>query len=120
MSVKAAQLLGLWGPWQCQVSRDADCLCHRSYSPIRVFLEPLVDGDLLKAGKPAGPTGPGPKLRPAQGGCSLTDGMITSVYWETPLVGPVPRGHRFLVILEIPDVHKANAACVCTFGRLFI
>jgi len=74
----------------------------------------------LKAGKPAGPTGLGPKLRPAQGGCSLTDGMITSVYWETPLVGPVPQGHRFLVILEIPDVHKANAACVCTFGRLFI
>ena len=28
---------GLWGPWQCQVCRDTDCLPCRSYSPIRVF-----------------------------------------------------------------------------------
>ena len=28
---------GLWGPWRCQVCRDTDYLCHRSYGPIRVF-----------------------------------------------------------------------------------
>ena len=37
LSVKVAQLLGLWGPWQCQVCRDTDCLHRRSYGPIRVF-----------------------------------------------------------------------------------
>ena len=26
-----AQLLGLQGPWQHQMCRDTDCLCHRSY-----------------------------------------------------------------------------------------
>ena len=31
------QLLGLRGPWRCQVCRDTDCLCSRSYGPIRVF-----------------------------------------------------------------------------------
>ena len=45
LNVKAVQLLGLWGPWWRQVSRDTDCLCCRSYGPIRVFFEPLVDGD---------------------------------------------------------------------------
>ena len=30
----AAWLVGLW---QHQVCRDMDCLCHRSYGPIRVF-----------------------------------------------------------------------------------
>ena len=38
LSVKVAQLLGLEGPWQCQVCRDTDCFHHRSYGPIRVFL----------------------------------------------------------------------------------
>jgi len=37
LSVMVAQLLGLQGPWQCQVCRDMDCLHHRSYSSIRVF-----------------------------------------------------------------------------------
>ena len=37
--MKVAQLLGLWGPWQCQVCRDTDCLHHRSYGPIRVFFQ---------------------------------------------------------------------------------
>ena len=37
LSMKMAQLLGLRGPWQCQVCRDMDCLLHRSYGPIRVF-----------------------------------------------------------------------------------
>ena len=37
LSVKVAQLLGLQGPWWHQVFRDTDCLCHRSYGPIRVF-----------------------------------------------------------------------------------
>ena len=39
--MKVAQLLGLWGPWQ-QVCRDADCLCRRSYGPLRVFFQLLV------------------------------------------------------------------------------
>ena len=37
LSVKVAQLLGLWGPWQCQVYRDTDCLHCKSYDLIRVF-----------------------------------------------------------------------------------
>jgi len=37
LSVKVVQLLGLWGPWWRQVYRDMDCLCRRSYGPIRVF-----------------------------------------------------------------------------------
>jgi len=37
LSMKVVQLLGLWGPWQCQVCRDTDCLCSRSYVPIGVF-----------------------------------------------------------------------------------
>ena len=45
LSVKMAQLLGLQGPWRCQVYRDMDYLHHRSYGHIRVFLfEPLVAG----------------------------------------------------------------------------
>ena len=40
-----AQLLGLWGLWQGKVFRDMDCLCHRSYGPIRVFFEDSVAGD---------------------------------------------------------------------------
>ena len=39
LSMKVAQLLGLQGPWWHQVRRDTDCLCHRSYSPIRVFFQ---------------------------------------------------------------------------------
>ena len=39
LSMKVAQLLGLQGPWWHQVCRDTDCLCHRSYSPIRVFFQ---------------------------------------------------------------------------------
>ena len=39
LSVTVAQLLGLWGPWWRQVCRDMDCLCHRSYGPIRVFFQ---------------------------------------------------------------------------------
>ena len=39
LSVKAAQLLGLRAPWQHQVCRDVDCLCGRSYGPIRVFFQ---------------------------------------------------------------------------------
>ena len=34
---EVVQLLGLRGPWRHQVCRDVDCLCHRSYGPIRVF-----------------------------------------------------------------------------------
>ena len=37
LSVKVAQLLGLWGPWQHQVCRDTDCVCCRNYGPIRAF-----------------------------------------------------------------------------------
>ena len=37
LRVKVAQLLGLWGTWWCQVCRDKDCLCCRSYGPIRVL-----------------------------------------------------------------------------------
>ena len=36
LNKKLAQLLGLRGPWRCQVCRDMDCLHHRSYGPIRV------------------------------------------------------------------------------------
>ena len=42
------QLLGLQGPWHCQVCRDTDCLCCRSYGPNRLFFfffEPPVAGD---------------------------------------------------------------------------
>ena len=34
-------VLGLQGPWQCQVCRDTDCLHHRSYGPISLFLSLL-------------------------------------------------------------------------------
>ena len=37
LSMKMAQLLGLWGPWLHQVCKDMDCLLHRSYGLIRVF-----------------------------------------------------------------------------------
>ena len=37
LSMKVVQLLGLQGPWQCQVCKDTDCLHRRSYGPIRVF-----------------------------------------------------------------------------------
>ena len=39
LNMKVAQLLGLQGPWQCQVYRDTDPLCCRSYGPIRVFFQ---------------------------------------------------------------------------------
>ena len=39
LSMKVIQLLGLQGPWQHQVCRDTDCLCSRSYGPIRVFFQ---------------------------------------------------------------------------------
>ena len=35
--MKVVWLLGLGGPWWCQVCRDTDCLCHRSYGPISLF-----------------------------------------------------------------------------------
>ena len=37
--MEVVQLLGLQGPWQCQVCRDMDCLRCRSYGPIRVFFQ---------------------------------------------------------------------------------
>ena len=36
---EGGRLLGLQGPWWRQVCRDMDCLCHRSYGPIRVFFQ---------------------------------------------------------------------------------
>ena len=36
LSLKVAQLLGLWGSWRRQVRRDTDCLCRRSHGTIRV------------------------------------------------------------------------------------
>ena len=39
LSMKVAQLLGLWGLCQHQVCRDTDCLHCRSYGPIRVFFQ---------------------------------------------------------------------------------
>ena len=39
LSVKVAQLLGLWVPWRRQVCRDMDCFCLRSYGPVRVFFQ---------------------------------------------------------------------------------
>ena len=39
LSMKAAQLLGLRGPWWYQVCWDMDCLCCWSYGPIRVFFQ---------------------------------------------------------------------------------
>ena len=38
LSVKVVRLLGLRGPWRRQVCGDTDCLCGRSYVPLRVFL----------------------------------------------------------------------------------
>ena len=40
-----AQLLGLWRPWWHKMCRDTDCLCRKSYGPIRVFFEDSVAGD---------------------------------------------------------------------------
>ena len=37
VEVNVAQLLGMWGLWGHQAFRNMDCLCHRSYGPIRVF-----------------------------------------------------------------------------------
>ena len=37
LRVEVAQLLGLQGPWQHKVCGDTDCLCPRSYDPIKVF-----------------------------------------------------------------------------------
>ena len=37
LSVK--EVLGMRGPWQCQVCRDTDCLRCSSYGPIRVFFQ---------------------------------------------------------------------------------
>ena len=47
VEVNVAQLLGMWGLWGHQAFRNMDCLCHRSYGPIRVFFffECLVAGD---------------------------------------------------------------------------
>ena len=39
LSMRVVQLLGLQGPWQHQKCRDTDCLCHRSYGPMRVFYQ---------------------------------------------------------------------------------
>ena len=36
--MNVVQLVGSWGPWKCHVYRDTNCLNHRSYGPIRVFL----------------------------------------------------------------------------------
>lgn len=36
--MKVVQLLGSWGPWQCQMCRDTNYLSCRSYSPNRIFL----------------------------------------------------------------------------------
>ena len=44
LSVKVVQLLGLCGPWGCQVCRDLDYLRYRSYGPIRSFFKTLVAG----------------------------------------------------------------------------
>ena len=38
LNMKVEQLLDLWGPWRSQVCRDMDCLCCRSYGPIRIFI----------------------------------------------------------------------------------
>ena len=38
LNKKLEQLLGLQGPWRCQVCRDMDCLHHRSYGPLRVSI----------------------------------------------------------------------------------
>ena len=37
LSMKVAQLPGLQGPWWLQVCKDTDCLCYRSYGPIREY-----------------------------------------------------------------------------------
>ena len=39
LSMKVAQLLGLQGPWCCQVCRDIDCLCRRRYGPLGVIFQ---------------------------------------------------------------------------------
>ena len=45
LSVKAAQLLGLRGPWQCQVCRDTTASAVGVMALSESFLEPLVVGD---------------------------------------------------------------------------
>ena len=42
LSVKMAQLLGLWGPWWCQVHRDMDCLQGKSYGHQSFSISPPV------------------------------------------------------------------------------
>ena len=39
LTMKVTQLLGLRGPWCCQICRDTDCLVSRSYDPIRVLFQ---------------------------------------------------------------------------------
>ena len=36
--MNVVQLAGSWGPWKCHVYRNTNCLNHRNYGPIRVFL----------------------------------------------------------------------------------
>ena len=43
--MKAAQLLGLRGPWQCQVCRDTTASAVGVMALSESFLEPLVVGD---------------------------------------------------------------------------
>jgi len=45
LSVKVVQLLGLQGPWWCQVCRDTDCLHAGVMALSESFFEPLIAGD---------------------------------------------------------------------------
>ena len=57
--MKVMQLLGLWGPWWCQVCRDTDCLSCRSYALSEFFFKPPVAG-----GQKASLASLSPLLRP--------------------------------------------------------
>ena len=35
--MEVPQLLGSWGPWQCQLHKSTSSYCHRRYSTIRAF-----------------------------------------------------------------------------------
>ena len=45
LNVKVVQLLGLQGPWRCQVFRYTNCLRSRNFSSIKVFFWASVAGD---------------------------------------------------------------------------
>ena len=47
LRMKVAQLLGLWGPGQCQICRDMDCCATGVMALSESFFKPLVAGNYM-------------------------------------------------------------------------